>query len=94
MVLIELVSSLIRPLTLSIRLSANMIAGHLLICLLGNFLIFLGKSFIMTFPVRLILSFLEVSVSLIQSYVFITLLSLYFVDVKFYAQKVSCFSYS
>ncbi len=35
-VLIELVSSLIRPLTLSVRLAANMVAGHLLLTLLSS----------------------------------------------------------
>ena len=36
MVLIELVRNFIRPLTLSVRLAANIVAGHLLLTLLGN----------------------------------------------------------
>lgn len=36
MVLIELIRNRIRPLTLSVRLAANIIAGHLLLTLLGN----------------------------------------------------------
>jgi len=35
-VLIETISNIIRPITLSIRLTANIIAGHLLLTLLGN----------------------------------------------------------
>merc|ERR1712226_132723 len=35
-VIIETVSNVIRPLTLSIRLAANMVAGHLLLTLLGS----------------------------------------------------------
>uniref|UniRef100_A0AAU6QE90 ATP synthase subunit a n=1 Tax=Laelaps chini TaxID=2902761 RepID=A0AAU6QE90_9ACAR len=77
MVLIETVSNLIRPITLSVRLAANMIAGHLLLTLLTN----LSESnfflFPFTFPVIVCLMILEMAVSMIQSYVFITLLSLY-----------------
>ena len=35
-VIIETVSNIIRPLTLSIRLAANIVAGHLLLTLLGS----------------------------------------------------------
>nr|YP_009164830.1 ATP synthase F0 subunit 6 [Tityus serrulatus]AKU46806.1 ATP synthase subunit 6 [Tityus serrulatus] len=76
MVLIETISNLIRPITLSVRLAANMIAGHLLIVLLGsaiNFNIFLllsGLSLIL-------LLLLELSVAVIQSYVFMVLVGLY-----------------
>merc|ERR1712081_26760 len=64
-VIIETVSNIIRPLTLSIRLAANIVAGHLLITLLLVF-----------FSLYLLL-LLEVAVACIQSYVFIILNSLY-----------------
>jgi len=35
-VFIELIRSIIRPLTLAVRLAANMVAGHLLICLVNS----------------------------------------------------------
>jgi len=35
-VVIETIRNIIRPLTLAVRLSANIIAGHLLLTLLGN----------------------------------------------------------
>nr|YP_008815720.1 ATP synthase F0 subunit 6 [Pristaulacus compressus]AGZ13115.1 ATP synthase FO subunit 6 [Pristaulacus compressus] len=78
MVLIESIKNLIRPLTLSIRLSANMIAGHLLITLISESLEFI-KFIMLYFPFlfQLILMILEIAVSIIQSYVFSILIILY-----------------
>nr|ALR69358.1 ATP synthase F0 subunit 6 [Bemisia tabaci] len=70
MVLIETISSLIRPWSLSIRIMANMISGHLLMTLLGN------CGFYM-FLVQLILFFFEFFVCFIQAFVFSVLLTLY-----------------
>nr|YP_010737984.1 ATP synthase F0 subunit 6 [Stenischia humilis]WEQ92394.1 ATP synthase F0 subunit 6 [Stenischia humilis] len=78
MVCIETISNIIRPGTLAIRLSANMIAGHLLLTLLGN----TGNSLsslmisILIFS-QMALLILEVAVSMIQSYVFAVLSTLY-----------------
>jgi len=77
-VLIELVSNTIRPITLSVRLMANMVAGHLLLILLGSIICDLGHKSIYIFPTVLLLLVLELSVSLIQSYVLMTLVSLYY----------------
>nr|YP_003204892.1 ATP synthase F0 subunit 6 [Mordella atrata]ACO92581.1 ATP synthase F0 subunit 6 [Mordella atrata] len=78
MVLIETISNLIRPGTLAIRLSANMIAGHLLMTLLGNtgpmMSIFTINILII---VQIALLVLESAVSIIQSYVFAVLTTLY-----------------
>nr|YP_009185909.1 ATP synthase F0 subunit 6 [Oxypoda acuminata]ALO70811.1 ATP synthase F0 subunit 6 [Oxypoda acuminata] len=78
MVLIESISNIIRPGTLAVRLAANMIAGHLLLTLLGN----TGPSMslvminILIFA-QLLLLVLESAVSIIQSYVFAVLSTLY-----------------
>ncbi|YP_001095996.1 ATP synthase F0 subunit 6 (mitochondrion) [Galendromus occidentalis] len=77
MVIIETISSLIRPITLSIRLSANMIAGHILISLLSTMLGHSMLLFSTIFFILIILMMLETAVAVIQSYVFITLISLY-----------------
>nr|YP_010350375.1 ATP synthase F0 subunit 6 [Ixodes cornuatus]UOK09856.1 ATP synthase subunit 6 [Ixodes cornuatus] len=77
MVLIETISNVIRPITLSVRLSANMISGHLLIHLLTSIPYNSNQTFIMILPIIVALMFLESAVALIQSYVFITLVSLY-----------------
>lgn len=78
MVLIETIRNLIRPITLSVRLSANIIAGHLLLCLLGSTGPSIDIKLINILIITQILLFtLELAVSIIQSYVFITLISLY-----------------
>nr|ALO64398.1 ATP synthase F0 subunit 6 [Andrena labiata] len=78
MVLIESISNIIRPWTLAIRLTANMLAGHLLLSLLGNSM----GHFIIIIPIMLIIQnmlfILEISVAMIQSYVFSILSTLYF----------------
>nr|AVN67839.1 ATP synthase F0 subunit 6 [Ergaula capucina]WGO58228.1 ATP synthase F0 subunit 6 [Ergaula capucina] len=83
MVLIETISNLIRPGTLTVRLAANMIAGHLLLTLLGN----TGST--LNTPLLIILIFtqialltLESAVAIIQSYVFAVLSTLYSSEVN------------
>nr|ABB81908.1 ATP synthase F0 subunit 6 [Timema californicum] len=78
MVCIETISNIIRPATLAIRLTANMIAGHLLLTLLGN----TGPSiqlsiFSLLVIVQIALLTLESAVALIQAYVFTVLSTLY-----------------
>nr|YP_009937428.1 ATP synthase F0 subunit 6 [Trigonopterus kotamobagensis]QNT26938.1 ATP synthase F0 subunit 6 [Trigonopterus kotamobagensis] len=78
LVIIETISNMIRPGTLAIRLTANMIAGHLLITLLsssGNFLSLLMLNFLVLTQIMLLV--LESAVALIQSYVFSILVTLY-----------------
>lgn len=77
-VIIETVSNIIRPVTLAVRLSANIIAGHLLLTLLGN-QTSSRKSYILIFIliVQVALLLLEWGVALIQAYVFTVLSTLY-----------------
>nr|AEW48711.1 ATP synthase F0 subunit 6 [Locusta migratoria] len=78
MVLIETISNVIRPGTLAVRLAANMIAGHLLLTLLGNTGPLLTTS-IMLFLIigQMLLLILESAVAMIQAYVFSILSTLY-----------------
>lgn len=78
-VIIESISLLIRPLTLAIRLTANIIAGHLLLCLLGSTGNSINRSLIIILIIttQLLLYTLEISVSIIQAYVFSILTTLY-----------------
>nr|UIR97929.1 ATP synthase F0 subunit 6 [Cyphoderus sp.] len=78
MVLIESISNIIRPLTLSVRLMANMVAGHLLMTLLGNQTA-VATNFILAglLFTQILLLTLESAVAMIQSYVFAVLTTLY-----------------
>nr|YP_010950967.1 ATP synthase F0 subunit 6 [Thienemanniella curva]WML69308.1 ATP synthase F0 subunit 6 [Thienemanniella curva] len=83
MVCIETISNTIRPGTLAVRLTANMIAGHLLLTLMGN----TGNSLSMILLSLLIfgqiaLLVLESAVAIIQSYVFAVLSTLYSSEVN------------
>lgn len=75
-VLIELVRNLIRPITLSVRLAANIVAGHLLITLVNRGGL---NCFILLFIIGggVTLFFLEVAVAFIQGYVISTLRIIY-----------------
>nr|YP_009562351.1 ATP synthase F0 subunit 6 [Sitotroga cerealella]QAV57708.1 ATP synthase F0 subunit 6 [Sitotroga cerealella] len=83
MVMIETISNIIRPGTLAVRLTANMIAGHLLMTLLSN----TGSnipSFLIIFLliIQILLLILESAVAVIQSYVIAILSTLYSSEVN------------
>lgn len=83
MVCIETISNVIRPGTLAVRLTANIIAGHLLLTLIGN----TGNSLSSILVGLLVISqiallILESAVSIIQSYVFAVLSTLYSSEVN------------
>nr|QTZ18985.1 ATP synthase F0 subunit 6 [Epicypta sp. WQY004] len=83
MVCIETISNIIRPGTLAVRLTANMIAGHLLLTLLGNTgpgMISLLVTFLLVTQIALLV--LEAAVAIIQSYVFAVLSTLYSSEVN------------
>nr|AAV49045.1 ATP synthase F0 subunit 6 [Perga condei] len=82
MVLIETISNIIRAITLSVRLSANMIAGHLLMTLLSGLSNYLDYSLIILIMIQMLLITLESAVSIIQGYVFMILSTLYSSEVN------------
>jgi F-type H+-transporting ATPase subunit a len=74
---IELLSYFIRPFTLSIRLFANMLAGHTMLAIFGGFAASIG--FLAFFPtaIDVLLVGLEFLVAVLQAYVFAILTCLY-----------------
>ncbi len=77
---IELLGTIIKPFSLSIRLYANMLAGHVvlmtLISLMYKFDSPIGSP--LSFFLAFVLSLLEVLVALLQAYIFTMLAALYF----------------
>lgn len=83
---IEIISYLIRVISLSVRLSANLISGHTLLNIIANF----GIKYSFSIPILVIIpiSFLsavyllEIAVALIQAYVFTLLTTTYIKDTE------------
>nr|URT60211.1 ATP synthase F0 subunit 6 [Gortyna sp.] len=83
MVLIETISNIIRPGTLAVRLTANMIAGHLLMTLLSGTGPSMSSYFIgLLIIIQILLLILESAVAIIQSYVIAILSTLYSSEVN------------
>jgi len=84
---IEFASYFVRPISLSVRLFANMMAGHTLLKVVGGFawVIMLSSSFFAVFYliplfILIIVMSLETAVALIQAYVFTVLTCIYLND--------------
>lgn len=87
-VVIELVSYLFRPVTLGLRIFANILAGHIMLKLFGDFCAMLTEAFgglglaaaILPLAGMVLMYFVECAVFLIQSYIFIVLSAIYVKD--------------
>ncbi|HKU55022.1 MAG TPA: F0F1 ATP synthase subunit A [Rhizomicrobium sp.] len=81
---IEIISFLTRPISLSVRLFANMLAGHTMLAVFGGFVVALGAaggilSVLSIAPMLLIVAImlLELLVAFLQAYVFAILTCIY-----------------
>jgi F-type H+-transporting ATPase subunit a len=74
---IELLSYFIRPFTLSIRLFANMLAGHTMLAIFGGFAASIGVLAFLPTGIDVLLVALEFLVAVLQAYVFAILTCLY-----------------
>jgi F-type H+-transporting ATPase subunit a len=81
LIVIETLSTFVKPVALTIRLGANMTAGHIVILVMLSFL-FIFKSVLVglfvSVPMAVAISMLEIIVAFIQAYVF-TLLTAIFI---------------
>jgi ATP synthase subunit 6 len=84
LICVEFLSFTLRPISLGVRLFANMLAGHILLHILaGAFLYLLAKLIILAIPAFAIVSaigVLELGIGFLQAYIFTILLSIYLRD--------------
>src|SRR6185369_15848262 len=81
---IEVISFLTRPISLSVRLFANMLAGHTMLAVFGGFVVLLGGGAAILKPLALApmalivaIMLLELLVAFLQAYVFAILTCIY-----------------
>jgi len=77
---IEILSYLIRPISLSVRLFVNMMAGHIMLKTFGGFIVALGIFGIAPLALTVALSGLELAIAFLQAYVFTVLSCIYLHD--------------
>lgn len=82
LVLIETVSIIARPITLSVRLMANISAGHIVLTLIGNYLttsLFFLPSVraLILLRIQVFYTIFEFGIGVIQAYIFCLLITLY-----------------
>ena len=74
LIVVETLSVIIRPLTLGVRLAANISAGHVVIALRGSFLLIAPISLSLFLAVYHLFEF---GICIVQRYVFVLLVRLY-----------------
>lgn len=77
---IEIISYLIRPMTLSIRLFANMMAGHTMLVIFAGFVVAMGLFGFLPLALNIFFILLELLVAVLQAYVFTILTCIYLHD--------------
>lgn len=80
MMFIELFAYLARPISLSVRLAANIAAGHIVLKVLASFVIMSGIFGILPFALLTILVGFEIFVAVLQAYIFAVLSCVYLSD--------------
>jgi len=81
MIVIEIFSYFSRPISLSVRLAANMIAGHVLLKVLAGFVVMMGAVWgFIPIPFIVIMTGFEIFVAMLQAYIFTILTCVYLGD--------------
>lgn len=81
LILIEIMSYCLRPISLGVRLFANMLAGHILLHILTSaFTYLLQRSLLLAIPALtfvIAVFLLEIGIALLQAYIFLVLIIIY-----------------
>lgn len=77
MICIEFFSYIIRPITLSVRLAANITAGHIVMKVIASFVIMAGIAGFAPFVFIVLLTGFEIFVAILQAYIFTILSCIY-----------------
>lgn len=80
MIFIELFAYLARPISLSVRLGANMMAGHTMLKVIAGFVTAMGVFGIVPLAFLMVLSGFELFVAILQAYIFTVLTCVYLND--------------
>lgn len=80
LIVIELFAYLVRPVSLSVRLAANMLAGHTMLKVFAGFVISMGFLGVAPLSFMVLLTGFEIFVALLQAYVFTILTCVYLND--------------
>jgi F-type H+-transporting ATPase subunit a len=87
MFLSELLQQLTRPLTLALRLYANILAGHLIIFVFLSFILYFGTlTAVISVPLSIVLYAFEIFVAVLQAYIFAILTQVY-IELAIYAEE-------
>ncbi len=87
MFFIEWISELSKPLTLAMRLYANILAGHLLIYIFLSFILYFGTFMaVVSVPMAIAMYGFEVFVAILQAYIFAILTQVY-IEIAMYRQE-------
>jgi F-type H+-transporting ATPase subunit a len=77
---VEIISYLSRPISLSVRLFANMTVGHVLLKVIAGFVVAMGIAGIVPFVFLVPLTLLELFIAVLQAYIFAILTCVYLND--------------
>ncbi|MBI1954213.1 MAG: F0F1 ATP synthase subunit A [Proteobacteria bacterium] len=85
LILVEIISYLSRPVSLSVRLFANMVAGHAMLKIFAGFTILLAGTSLMPvailpFTVNIVITGFELLIAVLQAYIFTILTCIYLND--------------
>ncbi|NET71339.1 MAG: F0F1 ATP synthase subunit A [Sphaerospermopsis sp. SIO1G2] len=80
MYFIELFAYLARPVSLSIRLAANMMAGHTILKVAAGFVLMMGLAGVVPFAFLVILTGFEIGIAILHAYIFTVLSCVYLND--------------